>query len=222
MQKSGLGCILTQTTTCKGSITMKDFIITVGCEYGSGGPDIAKMIAKSLNYPCYDRAIIDRIIEETGLSKEMTEKVEAGVEVRGRNLALNNTASPSKYSTLTDRVVYLQTQIIHKLAERGPCVIVGRCSDYVLRNRKDVLNVFIYAPEDKRLEHIMDTLKISSEAAKVLIDKNDKQLHARYKQMTGTYRGDRHNRHILIDSSVLGFEKTAKFIEDFAYQMFNK
>lgn len=199
---------------------MKDFIITIGCEYGSGGPDIAKMIAKDLGYPCYDRTLIDRIIEETGLSKEMTEKLEAGVEVRGRSQALRNTASPSKYSTLTDRVVYLQTQIIRKLADRGPCVIVGRCSDYVLRDRSDVLNVFIYAPEHERLQHIMDALKISDEAAGVLIDKNDKQLHARYKQMTGTYRGDRHNRHILIDSSVLGLEGTAKLIEEFARQKF--
>ena len=99
---------------------MQDFILTIGCEYGSGGPDIAKMIAKDLGYPCYDRAIIDRIIEETGLSKEMTEKLEAGVEVRGRSQVLQNTASPSKYSILTDRVVYLQTQIIRKLAGRGP------------------------------------------------------------------------------------------------------
>lgn len=199
---------------------MQDFILTIGCEYGSGGPDIAKMIAKDLGYPCYDRAIIDRIIEETGLSKEMAEKLEAGVEVRGRSQVLQNTASPSKYSILTDRVVYLQTQIIRKLADRGPCVIVGRCSDYVLRDRTDVLNAFVYAPEAERLKHIMDVLKVSEEAARVLIDKNDKQLHARYKQMTGTYRGDRHNRHILIDSSVLGFEKTAKFIEDFAKQKF--
>lgn len=199
---------------------MQDFILTIGCEYGSGGPDIAKMIAKDLGYPCYDRAIIDRIIEETGLSKEMAEKLEAGVEVRGRSQVLQNTASPSKYSILTDRVVYLQTQIIRKLADRGPCVIVGRCSDYVLRDRTDVLNAFVYAPEAERLKHIMDVLKVSEEAARVLIDKNDKQLHARYKQMTGTYRGDRHNRHILIDSSVLGFEKTAKFIEAFAKQKF--
>nr|WP_302666611.1 cytidylate kinase-like family protein [uncultured Agathobaculum sp.] len=199
---------------------MQDFILTIGCEYGSGGPDIAKMIAKDLGYPCYDRAIIDRIIEETGLSKEMTEKLEAGVEVRGRSQVLQNTASPSKYSILTDRVVYLQTQIIRKLAGRGPCVIVGRCSDYVLRDRTDVLNAFVYAPEAQRLKHIMDVLQVSEEAARVLIEKNDRQLHARYKQMTGTYRGDRHNRHILIDSSVLGFEKTAKFIEDFAKQKF--
>lgn len=200
---------------------MKDIIITIGCEYGSGGPDIGKLIAKDYNWPCYDRFLIDRIIEETGLSKEVTEAVESGVDIRGWDLKLSHTASPSKYSILTDRVVYLQTQIIKKLADRGPCVMIGRCSDYVLRDRKDVLNAFIYAPEEVRLKHIQDVLKISPEAAKVLIEKNDRQLHARYKQMTGTYRGDRHNRHILIDSSVLGIERTAKFIETFAQEMFD-
>lgn len=199
---------------------MKDIIITIGCEYGSGGPDIGKMIAKDFHYPCYDRALIDRIIEATGLSKEMTERVEAGVEIRGRSQALSHTASPSKYSILTDRVVYLQTQIIKKLADRGPCVIIGRCSDYVLRDRKDVLNVFIYAPEEQRLAHIMEALNVSEEAAKVIIDRTDRQLHARYKQMTGTYRGDRHNRHLLVDSSALGLEKTARWIESFAEEMF--
>lgn len=204
----------------KGAKKMKDIIITIGCEYGSGGPDIGKIIAKDFNYPCYDRPIIDRIIEETGLSKEMTEKVAEGVEIRGRNLALSHTASPSKYSILTDRVVYLQTQIIKKLAERGPCVIIGRCSDYVLRDRDDVLNAFVYAPDEKRVAHVMKALDILAEAAKVLIDNKDKQLHARYKQMTGTYRGDRHNRHLLVDSSVLGFKRTAKLIEQFAQEMF--
>ena len=199
---------------------MKDIIFTSGCEYGSGGPDIGKMIAKKRNIPCYDRVIIDRIIEETGLSKEVTEMADAGVEIRGRSKALSNTASPSKYAILTERVVYLQTQIIKKLADCGPCVIIGRCADHVLRDRKGVCNVFIYAPEDRRLEHIMDALKVSPEAARVLIEKNDRHNHARYKQMTGTYRGDRHNRHLLVDSSALGLEGTARLIEDFAEAMF--
>ena len=66
----------------------------------------------------------------------------------------------------------------------------------------------------------MQALDVSADAADSLIEKNDRHLHARYKQMTGTYRGDRHNRHMLIDSSVLGLDGTAKFIEDFAEQMF--
>lgn len=198
----------------------KDIIITVGCDYGSGGPDIGKKIAEDLGIPCYDRALIDKIIEEAGLSRAVMEMAESGAEIRGRSNELKNTKSPTKYSVLTDRVVYIQTRIIEKLADRGPCVIIGRCSDYVLRDRDNILNVFVYAPNDKRREHVMDALDISAEAADSLLEKNDRMLHARYKQMTGTYRGDRNNRHMLIDSSILGIEGTAKFIESFAEQMF--
>lgn len=198
----------------------RDIIINVGCEYGSGGPDIGKIIAKDWGIPCYDRALIDRIIEETGLSKGVADLADTGADIRGRRKDLNDTASPSKYAVLTDRVVHLQTRIVQKLAERGPCVIIGRCADYILRDRPDILNVFIYAPKLKRLEHIEEALKVSPEAADILIEKNDRYLRARYEQMTGTYMGDRHNRHILIDSSVLGLERTAALIEDFARGMF--
>ena len=197
----------------------KDIIITVGCDYGAGGPAIGKKLAEDYGIPCYDRSVIDRIIEETGFSERLTEIAESGAEVKGRSVSAK-AGGATGYSVLTDRIVYIQTQIIKKLAERGPCVFVGRCADYVLKDRKDVLNVFVYAPDEYRLTNIRDSLKISDEAAAYQMEKNDRQLHARYKQMTGTYRGDRHNRHMLIDSSVLGVEGTADLIESFAEKMF--
>ncbi|MEE1354993.1 MAG: cytidylate kinase-like family protein [Absicoccus porci] len=142
--------------------------------------------------------------------------------VKGRSRELEKKASPTKYQVLTDRVVYIQTQIIKKLADRGPCVFVGRCADYVLKDRDNVLNVFVYAPYEVRLKKVIDTLNISKEAAEYRVKTQGEQLHARYKQMTGTYRGDRHNRHLLIDSSVLGIEDTALFIEDFANRVLEK
>ena len=193
--------------------------ITIGSDYGAGGPAIGKKIAEDYGIPCYDRRIIDRIIEETGFSRSLTEVAETGAEVKGRRVAATSGGSTS-YSDLTDKVVYIQTQIIKKLADKGPCVFVGRCADYVLKDRENVLNVFVYAPDSYRLANIKDTLKISDKAAQYQMEKNDEQLHARYKQMTGTYRGDRHNRHMLIDSSILGVEETAKFIEAFAEKCF--
>ena len=198
----------------------KDIIITIGCDYGAGGPAIGRKIAEDFGIPCYDRSVIDRIIEETGFSRSLTEIAETGAEVKGRSVTASGGGSTG-YSVLTDRVVYIQTQIIKKLADRGPCVFVGRCADFVLKERKNVLNVFVYAPDDYRLANIRDSLKISEQAAAYQMEKNDRQLHARYKQMTGTYRGDRHNRHMLIDSSILGVEETAEFIEAFAEKMFS-
>lgn len=203
---------------------MKHIVITVGCEYGCGGPQVGKILADDLGLEYYDRALIDNIIAETGVSQNLIEKAEAGIDIRGRSTSpeLAQSMSPTKYTNLTDRMVYIQKEVIKKLAERTSCVIIGRCSDYVLRHRDDCLNVFLYAPDEVRVQNVMADQKLSREDAAELIAKNDQMLHARYKQMTGTYRGDRHNRHILIDTSVLGIDGTAKFIESFAAQMFGK
>ena len=193
---------------------MKHFAISVGCEYGSGGPAIGKKIADDLGIEYYDRDLIDQIIERTGVSKRLLDMADAGVDVKGVSMDAKAAGGPTKYANLTDRVVYIQTQVVKKLAERSSCVIIGRCADYILRDRTDCLNVFIYAPDDERIKTICDVKGCTEEEARRLMDMNDKMNHARYKQITGTYRGDRHNRHILMDSSLLGIEGTAKYIEE--------
>ena len=100
------------------------------------------------------------------------------------------------------------------------CVFVGRCADHILRHQEKCLNVFIYAPSAVRLENIMKAHSLNKTDAKLLIKKSDEDLHACYKQVTGTYRGDRHNRHLLIDSSLLGIDRTAKLIEEVAPELF--
>jgi hypothetical protein len=192
---------------------MEHRIISIGCEYGSGGPAVGKQIADDLGIEYYDRDLIDQIIERTGVSQQLLDMADAGVDVKGRRNSHATTGGPTKYENLTDRVVYIQTQVVKKLAERSSCVIIGRCADYILRDRDDCLNIFIYAPEDVRIKNIREVKGCSEEAARKLMEENDSMNHARYKQMTGTFRGDRHNRHMLIDCSYLGVEGTAKFIE---------
>ena len=125
-----------------------------------------------------------------------------------------------KYHNLTDRVVFLQRETVRRLAARGSCVFVGRCADHILRHREKCLNVFIYAPDAVRLNAVMKEHNLKKAEAELLIRKSDEDLHARYKQVTGTYRGDRHNRHLLIDSSLLGIDRTAKLIEEVAAERF--
>ncbi|MCI6099718.1 MAG: cytidylate kinase-like family protein [Selenomonas sp.] len=198
-------------------------IITVGCEYGCRGPEIAQRIADDLGIPCYDRDLIDDIIEEAGFSKDLLDKAEKGHAIRGRDMG---DVDPKKlgairYHNLTDRVVFLQRETVRRLATRGSCVFVGRCADHILRHADvKTLNVFIYAPSDVRLKTVMKEHNLNKTEAKLLIDKSDEDLHARYKQVTGTYRGDRHNRHMLIDSSLLGAERTADLIERLAFAHF--
>jgi cytidylate kinase len=195
---------------------MDQFVITVGCEYGCGGSAIGRMVARNMGIAYYDRELIDEIIEEAGVSHSLMEMADAGKNVKGKTGNKDRFHGSAKYENLTDRVVYIQTEVVKKLAERSSCVIIGRCSDYILRKRENCVNVFVYAPDEVRIQNVMTELKVDRERAKELILENDQMLHARYKQMTGKNRGARHSRHMLIDSSVLGLEGTAKYIEEFA------
>lgn len=187
---------------------MKHFVVTIGCEYGSGGPEIGKMIADSLGIEYYDRDLVDKVVDKLGVDRALVEKADTGDTVKYEF----DTKLGPRYANLTNRVIYTQFEVIRKFAEKSSCVIIGRCSDYILKERDDCLNVFIYAPEDARIKHIMESQNLSRKEAEEVVKYNDAMLHTRYKYMTGTYRGDRHMRHMMIDSSVLGLEKTAKYI----------
>lgn len=187
--------------------------ISVGCEYASGGAEIGKIIARDLGIEYYDRELIDQIITRVGISQNLLDLADAGAFVKGRREPGEGSGGSTNYTNLTDRVVFVQKQIVKKLADRSPCVIIGRCSDYILKDRSNVLNVFIYAPLEERIKRTMEYVGCDKKEAMKLIEENDEMYHARYKQITGTYRGDRHNRHIMIDSSLLGIKNTARFIE---------
>lgn len=194
---------------------MKHFVITVGCEFGSGGPEIGKMLAKSLGIEYYDRDLVDKVVEKIGVEKHLVEEadnknfVPYGIE----------TSLGTRYANLSNKVIYTQFDVIRKMAKTS-CVIIGRCSDYILKGQDDVVNVFVYAPTEVRIKTIMEKMNLSERHAAEVIRDYDNAIHRRYKYITGTYRGDRHNRHLLVDSSVLGWEKTAKFIKSFVEMRF--
>lgn len=196
---------------------MKHFVITVGCEFGSGGPEIGKMLAKSLGIEYYDRDLVDKVVEKIGVEKHLVEEadnknfVPYGIE----------TSLGTRYANLSNKVIYTQFDVIRKMA-KSSCVIIGRCSDYILKGQDDVVNVFVYAPTEVRVKTVMEKMNLSERHAAEVIRDYDNALHRRYKYITGTYRGDRHNRHLLVDSSVLGWEKTAKFIKSFVEMRFEE
>lgn len=196
---------------------MKHFVITVGCEFGRGGPEIGKMLAKSLGIEYYDRDLVDKVVEKIGVEKHLVEEadnknfVPYGIE----------TSLGTRYANLSNKVIYTQFDVIRKMAKTS-CVIIGRCSDYILKGQDDVVNVFVYAPTEVRIKTIMEKMNLSERHAAEVIRDYDNALHRRYKYITGTYRGDRHNRHLLVDSSVLGWEKTAKFIKSFVEMCFEE
>ncbi|MDD6691058.1 MAG: cytidylate kinase-like family protein [Lachnospiraceae bacterium] len=187
---------------------MKHMVITIGCEYGTGGPQIGRFIADALGIEFYDRDIVDKVVEETGVSRDLVEKTDVDANVK---FEVDTSLGP-RYLNLTNRVIYVQFDVIRQMAEKSSCVIIGRCADYILKERKDTLKVFLYAPRETRIRSVMELEHLSRDQAEKRVAYYDENEHVRYKYMTGTYRGDRNNRDILLNSALLGWEKTAKYL----------
>lgn len=199
---------------------MKHMVITIGCEYGARGNAVGRKVAEDLGIRFYDRELVDAIIDEVGVPKDIMEKVEEGVTIAGKGVQGQERGNFSKYADLTERAIHVQKQIIRKLADRESCVIIGRSADYILKDREDVLRIFIYSPNEIRIKNVMESHNLSEPDAKLLISEKDKRYHKRHLALTGSNRGDRHNRDLLIDSSLLGVERTASYIETLAKELF--
>lgn len=197
----------------------KHFVITVGCEYGSGGPEIAKMIADRLGIEYYNRDLVDKVVAQIGVDKGLVEEADTKIGVR----YAFDTSYGVRYANLSNRVIDAQFQAINDFANKSSCVIVGRSSDYILRNRKDVINVFIYAPQEDEIAAVMKEKGIKNERkAKEEWESVEKAQHARHEYITGRKRGDRHSRDILINSSLLGWDETADMVIDMVERKFEQ
>lgn len=195
---------------------MGHLVITIGCEYGAKGNAIGRKIAEDLGIKFYDRELVDQIIEEVGIPKDIMNRVEEGGTIAGKGAEGDVRGSFSKYADLTERAIHVQKQIIRKLAEKEACVIIGRSADYILKDSKDIklLRAFIYAPDEIRIQNIMKSHSLSESDAKILLLEKDKRYHKRHLALTGSNRGDRRNRDILINSAFLGVEGTAEYLEE--------
>lgn len=197
----------------------RHFVITVGCEYGSGGSQIAKMIADRLGIEYYNRDLVDKVVAQIGVDKGLVEEADTKIGVR----YAFDTSYGVRYANLSNRVIDAQFQAINDFANRSSCVIVGRSSDYILRNRDDVLNVFIYAPQEDEIAAVMKEKGIKNmRKAKEEWESVDKAQHARHEYITGKKRGDRHTRDMLINSSILGWDETADMIIDMIDRKFEQ
>lgn len=197
----------------------KHFVITVGCEYGSGGPQIAKMVADRLGIEYYNRDLVDKVVAHIGVDKGLVEEADTKIGVR----YAFDTSYGVRYANLSNRVIDAQFQAINDFANKSSCVIVGRSSDYILRNRDDVLKVFIYAPQEDEIAAVMKEKGIKNmRKAKEEWESVDKAQHARHEYITGKKRGDRHTRDMLINSSILGWDETADMIIDMIDRKFEQ
>ena len=190
-------------------------IITISREFGSGGRTIGKEVAKKLGIPCYDKDLIEKISEETGYAKDFIEE-EGEYAPNSNSFAYMFLGRGLDGLSNADKIWIAQKKVIKDIASKGPCVIVGRCADYVLRDRNDCLNVFVYADKKLRAERIVNKYgenKVNRE--KRLYDK-DKKRKLNYKYFTEQDWGKRENYHLCIDSGFLGISKAVSLIVEAA------
>ena len=193
---------------------MKYDVITISREFGSGGRTIGKEVAEKLGIPCYDQEIIEKLAEESGFSKDYIE--DKGEYATHKNWFANAFASSGTQqgSSNQDYLWVLQRRIILDLAKAGPCVIVGRCADYILDKEYNCLKVFIHASIEKRIEHILANYGERKESPEKRLKDKDKKRKAYYKYYTETEWGVARNYHISLNAGVLGIERCVDIITD--------
>ena len=194
----------------------RHFVITVGCEYGSGSPEIARMVADYFGIEYYDRDLVDKVVQEIGVDKGLVEEADTRIGVR----YAFDTSYGVRYANLSNRVIDAQFQAIHEFAKNS-CVIVGRSSDYILKDSQDVMNIFIYAPKTDEIAAVMKKTGLNQHKAEEEWENVEKSQHARHEYITGKKRGDRHTCDVLLNSSLLGWDATAQFIEELVERKFN-
>lgn len=186
-------------------------VITISRQFGSGGRTIGKMVAERLDLPYYDHALIDVIAKNSEYAKEF--KKERGEQIPFINWFSNawSGRDMSGYS-VQDDLWAIQKQVIRDLAEKSPCVIVGRCADYILKDYADLLTVFIHAPFEMRADRIVSVYGGLDVPPEKRLNDKDNRRRAYYQIYTDMTWGDVENYHITLNSGVLGLEVCADMI----------
>ena len=190
---------------------MKNSVITVSREFGSGGRTIGKKVAQTLGIPCYDAQIIQQMAKETGFAPDYVQ--EAGEYAPGGFLASafsNRMFGPTNEDILWEH----QYRVITGLAEKGPCVIVGRCANYILQDKADCLKVFIHADLAFRANRIVEVYGQREQSPEERLREKDKRRAAYHRFYTDQKWGRAQNYHLTLDSGVVGIDRCAKIIAE--------
>ena len=179
-------------------------VITISRQYGAGGRTIARGLSARFDIPWYDKDFVAETAAKSGYSEEDIRQEGEQLSAGGRflNSVLNTSAA---YSSSHDGIFLAQKQVIMDLSA-APCIIVGRCADYILRDRDDCLNVFIHAPKDRRAERIVKLYGESDVAPLKRLDDKDARRRVNYRHFTGQEWGVAQNYHLALDSGMLGIE----------------
>jgi cytidylate kinase len=186
-------------------------VITISREFGSGGRTIGKMVAEKLGIPCYDQELIEKIAEKSGLAKEFIEE-RGEYTLRGGWLANAFADRSLNGLSVQDYLWTIQRKLILELAEKEPCVIIGRCADYILEGKADTLKVFIHASMESRAKRIVERYGESAEAPEKRLRDKDLRRSAYYRFYTDVEWGIAKNYDVALDSGKIGIERCVDII----------
>ena len=186
-------------------------IITIGRQHGSSGREIARTLAAELGYACYDKEIVDHAAAESDFSKEIFDSYD---EKRGSPYIVSTPHYMSMHDglRLNMQVASAQFDTIRAIADKDNCIIVGRCADYILRNRENLVKVFIMADRDWRIRELAQRKGITEAQAKKLLKEVDKDRSSYYKYYTDQVWGEAENYNLCVDSGSLGVAGTVQVI----------
>ncbi len=194
----------------------KKIIITIGRQFGSGGKCVADSLSKRLGIPAYDQELIKKAAQDSGFSAELFEKSDE----KRRFFSLSSIFADRFSDTenyMSDKGMFqIQCETIRKIAEQGSAIIVGRCSDYVLRDMDNVLNVFITSPAEARAARVSERMGISLEEALEMVEKKDKGRSEYYNYFTFGDWGVASTYDICLNSSKTGIEGAVDIIIEYA------
>lgn len=192
---------------------MYERILTISREFGSGGRTVGRMAATALHIPCYDQEILEELAKKSGFTQGyIREQGEYAAHAGWLSNALASRFSDGL--TSQDRLWVLQRELILELAEKGPCVIVGRCADFILREKADCLTAFIHADMAFRAKRIVEVYGQRQDSPEKRLQDKDRRRAAYYQFYTDTRWGQARNYHIALDSGVLGIDRCAELLAE--------
>ena len=193
---------------------MKNMIITIGRQYGSGGREIGEKLAGELGFDYYDTMLLEKSSEGSGLSQRIIEEDDERLTNKWLNLAITGGAQDVNHLPLPLRVILSQFEVIEKIGKKGSAVIVGRCADYVLHEQKNVFSVFVHAETGRRIARVAERNHISMEEAKKRIRNTDKQRASYYNYYTDKKWGVSDSYNICIDSGLFGIDGAVALLKN--------
>lgn len=195
---------------------MEHVIFTIGRQFGAGGRAVAALIGEKLGIPVYDNSLLTEAAKEYGYSPDIFKKRDEKHHLFGLSRLFSSNAYNADNYMGDNMLFQMQSQAIREIAAKGPCVIIGRCADYILRDHSKLVSVFLTAPMDVRVERIVRRLQVDDKTAEKIINRKENNRKEYYNGYTLGNWGDSSTYKMCINTSAIGMEETADLIIEFA------